>query len=225
MPLNTCSWAARASGPRTGTDFILLLELGSHLGGEILRLLLDSFTQSEAQEARQPDRRADQLAGFLDDLAASVAWIRDQPDLAGLPIGCVGFCFGGHLALLAATLPVIGATCAFYGARVSSFRPGGGPPSLELVPQIPGRLWCFCGDQDPLIPLEEIKAVAAALTAANGGVPAESAAARHRLLLAPGAGHGYMCEARADFSAAAARCGWTAMLSLFGAMAGDVPSP
>ena len=79
------------------------------------------------------------------------------PDQAGVPIGCVGFCFGGHLALLAATLPAIGATCAFYGARVSSFRPGGGPPSLELVPQIPGRLWCFCGDQDPLIPPEEIR--------------------------------------------------------------------
>ena len=77
------------------------------------------------------------------------------PDQAGGsagPTSGVGFCFGGHLALLAATLPAIGATCAFYGARVSSFRPGGGPPSLELVPQIPGRLWCFCGDQDPLIP-------------------------------------------------------------------------
>ena len=170
-------------------------------------------------------RDAVTAAGCLGDLAASVAWLRAQPDLAGVPIGCVGFCFGGHLALLAATLPAIRATCAFYGARVSTFRPGGGPPSLELVPQIPGRLWCFCGDQDPLIPPEEIAAIRAALTAANGGVPAESEAARLRLLLAPGAGHGYMCEARADFSAAAARCGWTAMLSLFGAMAGDVPSP
>ena len=126
---------------------------------------------------------------------------------------------------MAATLPAIGATCAFYGARVSSFRPGGGPPSLELVPQIPGRLWCFCGDQDPLIPPEEIKAVAAALTAANGGVPAESAAARHRLLLAPGAGHGYMCEARADFAPEAARVGWSAMLGLFASMADASTSP
>ena len=46
---------------------------------------------------------------------------------------------GGHLALLAATLPVIAASADFYGAGVSSGRPGGGPPSLELVPQIPGR--------------------------------------------------------------------------------------
>ena len=176
-------------------------------------------------ELGRQHRDAVTAAGFLDDLAASVAWIRDQPDLAGLPIGCVGFCFGGHLALLAATLPAIGATCAFYGARVSSFRPGGGPPSLELVPQIPGRLWCFCGDQDLLIPPEEIRAVAAALTAANGGVPADSEAARHRLLVAPGAGHGYMCEARADFSPEAARSGWSAMLSLFTSMADESARP
>jgi carboxymethylenebutenolidase len=172
-------------------------------------------------ELGRQHRDAVTAAGFLDDLAASIAWIRAQPDLARAPIGCVGFCFGGHLALLAATNPAIQATCAFYGARVSTFRPGGGPPSLELVPQIPGRLWCFCGDQDPLIPPEEITAVAAALTAANGGVPADSEAARHRLLVAPGAGHGYMCEARTDFSAEAARSGWSTMLDLFGAMAGE----
>lgn len=175
-------------------------------------------------ELGRQHRDAVTAAGFLDDLAASVAWIRDQPDLAGRPIGCVGFCFGGHLALLAATLPAIGATCAFYGARVYSFRPGGGPPSLELVPQIPGRLWCFCGDQDPLIPPEEITAVAAALTAANGGAPAAEAA-RHRLLVAPGAGHGYMCEARADFSPDAARSGWSAMFGLFASMADESASP
>jgi carboxymethylenebutenolidase len=176
-------------------------------------------------ELGRQHRDAVTAAGFLDDLAASIAWIRAQPDLAGLPLGCVGFCFGGHLALLAATMPAIGATCAFYGARVSSFRPGGGPPSLELVPQIPGRLWCFCGDQDPLIPPEEITAVAAALTAANGGVPALSEAARHRLLVAPGAGHGYMCEARADFSQDGARSGWSKMLGLFAALAEESPRP
>ena len=170
-------------------------------------------------ERGRQHRDAVTASGFLADLAASVAWLRAQPDLARAPIGCVGFCFGGHLALLAATDPAIQATCAFYGARVSSFRPGGGPPSLELVPQIPGRLWCFLGDQDPLIPPAEITAVAAALTAANGGLPADSPAARHRLLLAPGAGHGYMCEARADFCADAARAGWSEMLGLFKAMA------
>jgi carboxymethylenebutenolidase len=153
---------------------------------------------------------ADQL---LADAAAAAAWLQDRHGQR--PLGCVGFCFGGHLALIAATLPYFAASCDFYGARVGSFRPGGGAPSLELVGQIPGRLWCFCGDADPLIPAADRAAIAAALRAANRGVAATDPGARHRLITAAGAGHGYLCEARADFQAAAAQQGWSAMLALF----------
>ena len=150
---------------------------------------------------------ADQL---LADVAAAAAWLQQRH--ATNALGCVGFCFGGHLAMLAATLPVIAATCDFYGARVSTDRPGAAPgdpaqpPTLAVVPQIPGSLWCFCGDQDPLMPPEEIAAIGEALSQAGE---------RHRLLIAAGAGHGYMCEARADFHPEAARAGWSAMLALF----------
>jgi len=158
---------------------------------------------------------ADQL---LDDVAAAAAWLHQAhagDGLAERPLGCVGFCFGGHLEMLAATLPQVAATCDFYGARVASFRPGGGPPTLDALPEIPGRLFCFRGDADPLIPAEEIKALAAALTAANGGVDCGSPQARHRLVKAPGAGHGYLCEARPDFQPESAASGWAAMLALF----------
>jgi carboxymethylenebutenolidase len=139
----------------------------------------------------------------------------------------VGFCFGGHLAMLAATLPAIAATCDFYGARVAGFRPGAAvdaegrmlepapAPTLAEVARIPGRLWCFRGDADPLIPPREVEAVAAALTQANGGVDCLSPQARHRLLMAAGAGHGYLCEARPDHRPEAAAAGWEAMLELF----------
>lgn len=155
-------------------------------------------------------RHRDQVTAsqLLADVAAAAAWLQAAHRADGLgerPLGCVGFCFGGHLALIAATLPVIAATCDFYGARVSDFRPGGGPPSLDLVPEIAGRLWCFCGTADPLMPPAEQQAIAAAL----------SASPRHRLILASGAGHGYLCEARGDFDPEAARAGWSAMLDLF----------
>ena len=153
---------------------------------------------------------ADQL---LADAAAAAAWLRQRHGFDRF--GCVGFCFGGHLALIAATLPCFAATCDFYGARVASFRPGGGAPSLELVEGIAGRLWCFCGGDDPLMPPEEVAALEAALTAANGGRPAREPEARHRLFVAPGAGHGYLCEARSDFDPEGARQGWAAMLELF----------
>ena len=156
---------------------------------------------------------------LLVDAAAASAWLRRQHGV--LPLGCVGFCFGGHLALIAATLPEVAATCAFYSARVSSFRPGGGPPTLSLAASIPGRLWCFCGDADPLMPAEELAAIDAALTAANGGVSATTGEGRHRLLIAAGAGHGYCCEARADYRPEAAAAGWAGMLELFAACLGE----
>jgi carboxymethylenebutenolidase len=85
---------------------------------------------------------------------------------------------------------------------------------LELVPQSPGRLWCFCGDADPLMAPEELTAIERALRAANGGQDPASPQARHRLLIAPGAGHGYMCAARGDYHPDAAAAGWSALLEL-----------
>jgi carboxymethylenebutenolidase len=67
------------------------------------------------------------------------------------------------------------------------------------------------------MPPQERAAIEASLTAANGGIAATDPAARHRLITAPGAGHGYLCEARADFQPAGAEAGWTAMLELFAA--------
>ena len=155
---------------------------------------------------------------FLADAQRAITWLQGQQlgQEPGLQIGCVGFCFGGHLALLAATVPAVRATCAFYGARVSNFRPGGGAPTLAVLPQIPGHLLCVCGDQDPLMPLQEQQAIAAALSADSvarqnqPGAPLE-----RRLLVAPGAGHGFLCDARSDYNAEAAALGWHDMLALF----------
>jgi carboxymethylenebutenolidase len=154
-------------------------------------------------------RDAVSAADLLDDARRAIAWLQQQPGLEGRPVGCVGFCFGGHLALIAATLPVVAATCDFYGARVSSFRPGGGPATLALLPQLQGDLLCFCGDQDPLMPPAELAAIEAALAAA------QHPQAERRLIVARGAGHGYMCEARSDFNPEASRAGWAEMLALF----------
>ena len=155
-------------------------------------------------------RDAVTAAGLLADARYAIAWLQAQPRLAGQGVGCVGFCFGGHLALIAATLPEVAATCDFYGARVSNFRPGGGPPTLELLPQIGGDLLCFSGDQDPLMPRQELAAIDAAIASAQqlGHV--------RQHIVAAGAGHGFMCEARRDFHPQASGQGWSEMLALFG---------
>jgi len=155
---------------------------------------------------------------FLADARRAITWLQGQQlgQEPGLQIGCVGFCFGGHLALLAATVPAVRATCAFYGARVSSFRPGGGAPTLAVLPQIPGHLLFLCGDQDPLMPLQEQQAIAAALSADRVARQEQlRPPLERRMVVASGAGHGFLCEARSDYNPEAAALGWREMLALF----------
>jgi carboxymethylenebutenolidase len=85
-------------------------------------------------------------------------------------------------------------------------RPGGGAPTLEELPRIPGRLLCFCGEADPLIPEPDVQAIERAMAASPDP-------ARHRLVRVPAAGHGYLCEARPDHRPEAAVQSWQAMLS------------
>jgi carboxymethylenebutenolidase len=62
------------------------------------------------------------------------------------------------------------------------------------------------------MPPEELAAIAAALEAASMARPGGP---ERRLMVLPGAGHGFMCEARADFQPEGAAQAWAAMLALF----------
>lgn len=156
--------------------------------------------------------RTDQL---LADVGLAADWLQEQLPAPAAGLGCVGFCFGGHVALLAATLPQLAVTVDFYGAGVASGRPGGGPASLELVPSIGGTLLCICGSGDPLIPPADVAAIETALSDANAS---RAAAAKqvlpHRLVRLEG-GHGFMCSARPDHRPEAAAAGWSLLLDSF----------
>ncbi len=167
---------------------------------------------------------------LLTDLALAADWLQGQQVTAGAGapppgLGCVGFCFGGHVALLAASLPQVKASVDFYGAGVASGRPGGGPPSLELVPSIGGSLLCICGRDDSLIPPSDVAAIDTALAATNAG-RARGAAdpAPHRLVVLEG-GHGFMCQERADHRPEAAAAGWRLLLDHFARELGDGDPP
>lgn len=165
------------------------------------------YDEDALRQGRSHKERTE-AASLLSDVERAAAWLAARlPDPAA-PLGCVGFCFGGHVAMLAATLPCLAASCDFYGAGVASGRPGGGAPTLAELPRIPGRLLCFCGEEDPLIPEADVAAIEAALAA----VPDP---ARHRLIRVPGAGHGFLCEARADYRPEAASQAWQTLLAFF----------
>lgn len=144
-------------------------------------------------------------AQLLADTQATIAYLQSLPQVAAQNLGCIGFCFGGHVAYLAATLPAIQATACFYGAGISLLTPGGGAPTLSRTPEIQGRLALFWGTQDPLIPLTEADTVEAALQQHH---------VSYQAFRYP-ASHGFCCDHRASFHPEAAAAAWSETFNLF----------
>ena len=86
-----------------------------------------AYDASDLAEGRR-HKDATTSEQILADVAAAVSWL--GPVTRSAAIHVVGFCFGGHAAFLAATLPGVEHAFDFYGAGVSRMRPGGGEPSL-----------------------------------------------------------------------------------------------
>jgi len=173
------------------------------------------YTPESLAEGRSHKERT-KAAELLQDGHQALHWLQGSLGAAGAPgapIGCVGFCFGGHVALLTASLAGIAATCAFYGAGVAQGRPGGGPPTLDEVAGVRGRLLCVCGTEDALIPPQDGAALEQALTAANAGRQARGQRP-HRFLMVEG-GHGFLCDQRPDHHPESAAFAWGEMLAFF----------
>ena len=161
----------------------------------------------EAADLAQGRRHKDATTSeqILSDIAAAVSWLGARFPKAEIYV--VGFCFGGHAAFLAATLPGVHQAFDFYGAGVSRMRPGGGEPSLALLSEIRARLTCVFGTADSLIPAEDREAIGAALR------KADPAGERFRFVEYANVDHGFMCEARSSFNPNASAQGWQLLLN------------
>ena len=162
-----------------------------------------AYNASDLAEGRR-HKDATTSQQILADVAAAVSWLGVRYPRAAIHL--VGFCFGGHAAFLAATLPGVEHAFDFYGAGVSRMRPGGGEPSLALVPEFKARITCVFGTADPLIPAEDREAIGAAL------LKVDPAGQCLRLVECGGADHGFMCEARSSFNPQASAQGWRLLL-------------
>jgi carboxymethylenebutenolidase len=144
-------------------------------------------------------------AQLLGDIQAAIAFLQTQSALKPHRFGCIGFCFGGHVAYLAATLPEIQATASFYGGGIATMTPGGGNPTITRTPEITGTLYAFFGTTDPIIPNEQADQIETALQ--THSIP-------HQVWHYP-AGHGFFCDQRADYNPAAAADAWEQVKRLF----------
>jgi carboxymethylenebutenolidase len=107
-------------------------------------------------------------------------------------IGIVGYCWGGTVTWLAAArLPGFAAAASYYGGGIGQF-------AVEH-PRCPTQ--CHFGEKDHAIPLSEV----AAVRDANPAVEVYTYPA----------GHGFNCDARASFDAAAAKLARERTLAFF----------
>jgi carboxymethylenebutenolidase len=142
---------------------------------------------------------------LLTDIQAAIDYLKTLPQIQP-NFGCIGFCFGGHVAYLAATLPDLAVTASFYGRGITTFTPGGGEPSVSQTGSIAGTIYMFFGMEDASIPPADITKIEAALTQAD---------ISHRIWQYPGAEHGFCCDLRASYNSTAAESAWQHVEELF----------
>jgi carboxymethylenebutenolidase len=141
------------------------------------------------------------------DIQATINYLISQTSAKSNSIGCIGFCFGGHVAYLAATLPDIQATASFYGAGITTMTPGGGEPTITQTKNIRGgTIYLFFGMKDASIPLEQVDQIEQALNKHQ---------VIHRIFRYQEADHGFFCDQRASYNEAAAADAWVQVKQLF----------
>lgn len=113
---------------------------------------------------------------ILNDLTACINVVRRNG-----PVGAVGYCWGGSLAYLAACALPVRAAVSYYGTRIAQM--------LDRRPRVPVQY--HFGERDKTIPPETIAQIRAAHPEGEFHVyPAD---------------HGFNCDQRASYDAAAAK--------------------
>ena len=134
------------------------------------------YTPDDIARGRELRGRAGADAA-LADIAAARAVAAE----AG-KVGVIGYCWGGLLAWLAAArVPGFAAAITYYG--------GGMPDAIGEQPTVP--VLAHFGEQDAMIPVAGVRALAAAHPGAQVHLYA--------------AGHGFNCDQRGSFDAASAQ--------------------
>jgi carboxymethylenebutenolidase len=146
---------------------------------------------------------------LLSDIQLTIDYLKALPQIKKDAFGCIGFCFGGHVAYLAATLSDIKATASFYGGGIANNTLGGTEPTINKTKEIKGTLYAFFGTEDAHIPAEQVDKIEVELT--KNKIP--SSVFRY-----DGADHGFFCNHRSSYNPQAANDAWEKVKQLFGSV-------
>ncbi|MEB3181859.1 MAG: dienelactone hydrolase family protein [Nostocaceae cyanobacterium] len=165
------------------------------------------YTPQDVEIGREYAWGQTKASELLSDIQAAVDYLKTLDNIKGDGFGCIGFCFGGHVAYLAATLSDIKATASFYGARITTATPGGNGATISRTAEISGTLYAFFGNEDASIPPEQVDQVTAEL---------EKYKIPHRVFRYDGSDHGFFCDHRGSYNPTAAADAWEQVKHLFG---------
>jgi carboxymethylenebutenolidase len=151
-------------------------------------------------------------AGTSADIRAAAEHLRTNDENRVDALFTTGFCYGGRLAFLSATLGLdLAGSIGFYGIPVGPGR-ADIPAPVDVVDQMANPILGLFGAADGAIPPESIAAFEAALTTA--GVD-------HRLVAYDGAPHSFFDRKADEFADASARA-WEETQTF---IRGHTPSP
>ena len=135
----------------------------------------------------------------MKDIEDVIADLKNRPECNG-KVGMLGFCFGGRYVHLSAARLGIDAGAAFHGTAIGK--------NLEETNKITCPMSLHFGENDPVVPMEEVNAIKAAY-AGKTNVD---------IVVYDNAGHSFSMPSNQGFDADVAKASRDAALALFRSM-------
>ena len=146
----------------------------------------------------------------LGDLKAAIAWAgKNGGDLK--KVGVTGFCWGGRITWLAATMPEVKAGVAWYGRLVGDKTANNPKQPVEIAADLKAPVLGLYGSADTGIPLETVDQMKAALAKASSNPAAKAS----KFEIYPEAPHAFHADYRATYREGPAKDAWAKCLAWF----------
>ena len=155
--------------------------------------------------AKTPDTQV------LNDLQAALVWAgKNGGDLKR--VGVTGFCWGGRITWLSATLPQVRAGVAWYGRLIGEKTEGNPRHPVEIAADLKAPVLGLYGGADVGISLESVDQMKVALAQAASKNPFAKAS---QFEVYPDTPHAFHADYRATYREGPAKDGWEKCIAWF----------
>ncbi len=150
-------------------------------------------------------------AQVLNDVQAALVWAgKNGGDLKR--VGVTGFCWGGRITWLSATLPQVRAGVAWYGRLIGEKTEGNPRHPVDITADLKAPVLGLYGAADTGISLESVEQMRQALAKS---APKNPAAKASRFEVYPDAPHAFHADYRATYREGPAKDGWEKCIAWF----------